>query len=138
MITSAGFIIIKDKKILLLKSKKKHFDFPKGHVEPAEEIFQAAIRELKEETNIDIEDIKIIGGPDIISYKVIEQNEIKDKNVYYYYALLISDKEIKLSKEHEYYVWVPIDEAQKYVKFKEQLNLILNLKRLLNYGKEKA
>jgi len=138
MITSAGFIIIKDKKILLLKSKKKHFDFPKGHVESGEEIFQAAIRELKEETNIDIEDIKIIGGPDIISYKVIEQNEIKDKNVYYYYALLISDKEIKLSKEHEYYVWVPIDEAQKYVKFKEQLNLILNLKRLLNYGKEKA
>jgi len=138
MITSAGFIIFKDKKILLLKSKKKHFDFPKGHVEPGEEIFQAAIRELKEETNIDIEDIKIIGGPDIISYKVIEQNEIKDKNVYYYYALLISNKEIKLSKEHEYYVWVPIDEAQKYVKFKEQLNLILNLKRLLNYGKEKA
>jgi bis(5'-nucleosidyl)-tetraphosphatase len=138
MITSAGFIIFKDKKILLLKSKKKHFDFPKGHVEPGEEIFQAAIRELKEETNIDVEDIKIIGGPDIISYKVIEQNEIKDKNVYYYYALLISNKEIKLSKEHEYYVWVPIDEAQKYVKFKEQLNLILNLKRLLNYGKEKA
>ncbi len=138
MITSAGFIIFKDKKILLLKSKKKHFDFPKGHVEPGEEIFQAAIRELKEETNIDMEDIKIIGGPDIISYKVIEQNEIKDKNVYYYYALLISNKEIKLSKEHEYYVWVPIDEAQKYVKFKEQLNLILNLKRLLNYGKEKA
>jgi len=138
MITSAGFIILKDKKILLLKSKKKHFDFPKGHVEPGEQIFQAAIRELKEETNIDIEDIKIIGGPDIISYKVIEQNEIKDKNVYYYYALLISNKEIKLSKEHDYYVWVPIDEAQKYVKFKEQLNLILNLKRLLNYGKEKA
>jgi len=138
MITSAGFIVFKDKKILLLKSRKKHFDFPKGHVEPGEEIFQAAIRELKEETNIDIEDIKIIGGPDIISYKVIEQNEIKDKNVYYYYALLISNKEIKLSKEHEYYVWVPIDEAQKYVKFKEQLNLILNLKRLLNYGKEKA
>lgn len=138
MITSAGFIVFKDKKILLLKSRKKHFDFPKGHVEPGEEIFQAAIRELKEETNIDIEDIKIIGGPDIISYKVIEQNEIKDKNVYYYYALLISNKEIKLSKEHDYYVWVPIDEAQKYVKFKEQLNLILNLKRLLNYGKEKA
>jgi len=138
MIISAGFIIIKDKKILLLKSKKKHFDFPKGHVEPGEEIFQAAIRELKEETNINIEDIKIIGGPDIISYKVIEKNQIKDKNVYYYYALFISNKEIELSKEHEYYVWIPIDEAQKYVKFKEQLNLILNLKRLLNYGKEKA
>jgi 8-oxo-dGTP pyrophosphatase MutT (NUDIX family) len=138
MIISAGFIIFKDEKILLLKSKKKHFDFPKGHVEPGEEIFQAAIRELKEETNIDIEDIKIIGGPDIISYKVIEQNEIKDKNVYYYYALFISNKEIKLSKEHEYYIWVPIGEAQKYVKFKEQLSLILNLKRLLNYGKEKA
>lgn len=52
---SCGAIIIKDKKVLIVRSKKDHYGFPKGHMEKGETEKETAIRETKEETNVDIE-----------------------------------------------------------------------------------
>ena len=51
---SCGAIVIEDEKVLLVKHNAGHWDFPKGHVEEGETEFETAIREVKEETNIDI------------------------------------------------------------------------------------
>lgn len=51
---SCGAIVIEDGKVLLVKHNAGHLDFPKGHVEEGETEFETAIREVKEETNIDI------------------------------------------------------------------------------------
>ncbi len=51
---SCGAIVIEDGKVLLVKHNAGHWDFPKGHVEEGETEFETAIREVKEETNIDI------------------------------------------------------------------------------------
>lgn len=51
---SCGAIVIEDGKVLLVKHNVGHWDFPKGHVEEGETEFETAIREVKEETNIDI------------------------------------------------------------------------------------
>lgn len=51
-------IIEKDNKFLLIREAKEHcygkWNFPSGHVEENEYIIDAAIREVKEETNLDI------------------------------------------------------------------------------------
>lgn len=51
-------IIEKENKFLLVREAKKHcygkWNFPSGHVEENEYITDAAIREVKEETNLDI------------------------------------------------------------------------------------
>ena len=49
---SCGCIIINKNKVLLIKQTKGHWGFPKGHVEKDETEIETAIREVKEETNI--------------------------------------------------------------------------------------
>lgn len=51
---SCGAIVVDDEKVLLVKHNAGHWDFPKGHVEEGETEIETAIREVKEETNIDI------------------------------------------------------------------------------------
>lgn len=53
---SCGAIIYNNnKEVLIVKHNAGHWDFPKGHMEYQEDEFQTAIREVKEETNLDVE-----------------------------------------------------------------------------------
>ena len=52
---SCGCIIIDSGKVLLIQQTKGHWGFPKGHMETGETEVETAIREVKEETNLDIE-----------------------------------------------------------------------------------
>ena len=51
---SCGAIIIKEGKVLLLQEVEGHWSFPKGHVENNETEIETVVREVKEETNLDI------------------------------------------------------------------------------------
>lgn len=50
-----GCIILNEGKVLLVKHNVGHWGFPKGHMEKDETELQTAIREVKEETNLDVE-----------------------------------------------------------------------------------
>jgi ADP-ribose pyrophosphatase YjhB (NUDIX family) len=52
---SCGCIIIENRKVLLIKQTSGIWGFPKGHVEHDETEEETAKREVKEETNIDVE-----------------------------------------------------------------------------------
>ncbi len=52
---SCGVAIFKDDKILLVQQNEGNWSLPKGHVEENETEMETAIREVKEETNIDVE-----------------------------------------------------------------------------------
>lgn len=52
---SCGAIIINDDKVLVLQQVAGHWGFPKGHVEEGETEVETAKREIKEETNLDVE-----------------------------------------------------------------------------------
>ena len=52
---SCGCIIIENGKVLLIQQTKGHWGFPKGHIEVGETDIETAIREVKEETNLDVE-----------------------------------------------------------------------------------
>ena len=70
---SCGCIVMHKDKVLLVKHNKGHWDFPKGHVEDGETEKQTAIREVKEETNVNVQ---------ILSDKKYQTNYIiKDKNI---------------------------------------------------------
>ena len=51
---ACGCIIIDEDKVLLVEQNSGFWGFPKGHVEDGETEVQTAIREVKEETNIDV------------------------------------------------------------------------------------
>lgn len=52
---SCGCVVIEEDKVLLIKHVKGHWDIPKGHMEEGETEQETAIRELKEETNLEVE-----------------------------------------------------------------------------------
>lgn len=52
---SCGAVIFDEDKVLVIQQVKGHWGFPKGHVEDGETEVQTAIREIKEETNLDVE-----------------------------------------------------------------------------------
>ena len=51
---SCGAIIVKDGKVLVIHQTNNVWCFPKGHVENDETEVETALREVKEETNLDI------------------------------------------------------------------------------------
>jgi len=61
-IVSAAAIVLNDKKeLLLIKGPRRGWEMPGGQVEEGESLSDAAIRETKEESGIDIEIVRFCG-----------------------------------------------------------------------------
>ena len=116
---SCGAVIINDKnEVLLLKQTKGHYGFPKGHTEPGETEVETAIREIKEETNVDviIDETKRY----VITYQSAE-NVMKD--VVYFLAKPISYELIPQETEVTEILWVPIADVPSYLGFENIIKL---------------
>lgn len=103
---SCGCIVIDNDKVLLVKHNEGHWDFPKGHMENNETEIQTAIREVKEETNIDVEVSK--------KYRYTLEYSPEDgiwKEVVYFIAKKKTDKIINQESEVEKVEWVELNEA---------------------------
>ena len=72
---SCGIVVFKNNKVLIIKHNRGHYGIPKGHVEENESEFETAIREVKEETNIDAQIIE--GFRKVITYSP-KENVLKD------------------------------------------------------------
>jgi len=123
---SAGAVIYRveggDFKFLILKYGLGHWDFPKGNVEKGESELETVKREVLEETGID--KIEIIDGfKERVGYYYRMKGNLIYKTVNYYLART-DQKEVKLSYEHEDYAWVTVDEALKYIKHKNSVDVL--------------
>ncbi|NPB05636.1 MAG: NUDIX hydrolase [Aquificae bacterium] len=79
---SAGGVVIKDKReVLLIKNPSGVWTFPKGHIEEGETKEEAALREVKEETNVDAEIVTYLGE---ISYFFTRGGVRVFKTVYFF------------------------------------------------------
>lgn len=105
---SCGCIIINEGKVLLIQQKKGNWGFPKGHVEFNETEKQTAIREVKEETNLDVRIFRNRRYTEkYISYKG------RMKQVVYFLAKQTGGIEKKQDSEIKAMKWVEFDEAFK-------------------------
>ena len=109
---SCGCIIIDNNKVLLIKQTRGHWGFPKGHVEDNETERETAIREVKEETNLDV---KIEGKNAYKEEYVTDKGKLKE--VVYFIARRIGGEvkpqEIEVSKIE----WVDFEEAKKRITY---------------------
>ena len=116
----AGAFVINDDKVLLVKQSEGHIGFPKGHIEGNEDEMSTAIRETKEETNIDIE----------ILNKKRYQEEYHPKNnpsvlkkVTYFIARPLTFELKEQVGEIRNTMWVTFDEAINLLTYDEIRNL---------------
>lgn len=107
---SCGAIIELNGKVLLIQQKKSGtYGFPKGHILPNEDEVTASTREVKEETNIDIE----IDSKKRYSLCYV-QNENINKEVVYFLAKPKKSFEIILQeKEISNAIWVDKDKVRE-------------------------
>lgn len=116
---SCGAVVINEnKEILLVRTIKGYYGFPKGHVENNESEYETAIREVKEETNIDIEIIS--DKRFVLSYKIGEDIY---KDVVLFIAKPISNVLKRQEKEISDVKWVNILEVDSYFDFDNIKNI---------------
>lgn len=105
--------------ILLLKHNLGHWSFPKGHMEIGESEIDTALREVKEETNIDV-DIDINFRVKI-TYSPFE-NVIKDV---IYYVATPKSKEIKPQlSEIQDIKWYLAKDARDVITYKNDREIL--------------
>ena len=127
-----GGIIKNDKnEFLILGRKKDDFmggidEIPSGNLEQGETLFEGLIREIKEETNLDVEAI----GNYVDSFDYISGSGKKARQ----FNFIVNTKNtnnIQLT-EHDYYVWQTIDEVNANNKITPKTKLTINI---LSYNK---
>ena len=111
-------IIIDNDRILCLKNERNEWDFPGGKINFNENIEECLKREVKEETNLEIKDLKILKPFNL---------KINDVSVFIllYLAEISCDSSIITSFEHSEYNFFSKSEI-------ENLNMHQDFKKLIN------
>ncbi len=122
----AGVVIYNDKnQVFLGKSKnwKNKWTIPGGSVDFGEKLESAAIREIKEETNIDIENIEFIN----IGEMIASSDDINKSRhlVFVNYKAKFIDSDIMLNDEFDKYGWFDLSDLNK-------IELLPSVKKLID------
>ena len=122
-----GAIILNEKNQVLIMSRKTD-DFmggidelPSGNMEQGENIYDTLIREVKEETNLEVVNVKsYIGSFDYISGSGKKARQ-------YNFVLDVKNTENIILTEHEEYNWLTIQEIRKSNKITDEVKYILEI-----------
>lgn len=126
---ACGTIVINDGKVLVIKQKQGFWGFPKGHMEQGESEIQTAIRETKEETNLDV----IIENKTRFCLNYIIENKNINKEVVYYIAKVDGKINIKPQiEEVNSIAWIDIDKVEAILTFDNLKELWKNVITQLN------
>ena len=128
---SCGAVVYNPKKhsFLIIKMLNGNWGFPKGHTEDQETDIQTAIREVTEETGINIEildgfkkSIKYIPFPEVL------------KKVIFFIGITEEEKVTIDKHEIEDYMWCSYEEALKMITYKPQRDIMeSSLQFIKNY-----
>lgn len=108
--TVGVFIFNKAGEVLLLQSHKwpGKYVIPGGHVEVGERLEEAAIREAKEETGLDIYDLRFVMFQEFIH----DPSFWKRKHfIFFDYACRTDSLSVTLNDEAQAHVWVTLEAA---------------------------
>ena len=107
-------------KILLVKNNNgRYWSFPKGHIEIGETEKETAVREIKEETSLDVE-IKD-GFREVSDYTPF--GKIR-KHVVFFLAQAFTDNVRIQEEEIAEYIWVDLQQARKLCSYDNDLRII--------------
>ena len=107
-------------KILLVKNNNgRYWSFPKGHIEDGETEQETAIREIKEETGLDV--TLVNSFREISAYRPF--GKIR-KRVVFFLARAFTDN-VKIQEEEiDSYIWVDLQQARKLCSYDNDLRII--------------
>ncbi len=126
---SVGVIVYKkfsrSEKLLILKHKKGHWAFSKGHPDIGERKIETALRELKEETGIRV--IRLLSKRVLVSenYSFFNGSDKKTGKFVDYFIGETTSEKVKIdNKEITKYKWCTYNAALKIITFKQTKNTL--------------
>jgi len=131
---SAGIVLFRNdsdkNEFLLLNYPQGHWDFVKGKIEQNETSHETALRETKEETGIT--NIEFVDGfEESVEYDFRFKKEDIHKKVIFFLAKT-NEKNIKLSHEHNDYLWLEYNNALKKTTFENAKNVLTKANEFLS------
>lgn len=125
-VSTAGLVRNQKNHILLINSPKRGWEFPGGMVEPGESLQEALVREIREETGVNVFVEGFIG-----ICKNIETDIVNIDFICQY-----SGGDLRTSEESTEVKWVPEEEALKMITFpltKKRLGRMLSGNKEISY-----
>jgi len=131
---SAGIVLFRNysdkNEFLLLNYPQGHWDFVKGKIEQNETPHETALRETKEETGIT--NIEFVDDfEESVEYNFRFKKENIHKKVIFFLAKT-NEKNIKLSHEHNDYLWLEYNDALKKTTFENAKNVLIKANEFLS------
>ena len=112
------------------KTKKEYWDFAKGHQDPGEDDRETIWREVFEETGL--RNVRIVPGfREVITYYFKAEGKTVFKTVVFYLGET-KEKTIRISSEHQGFLWLPFEGAMTYLKFANAKKILTKAHRFLS------
>ena len=128
---SCGAIIMKDKKALIIKQTDGHWSLPKGHMEKGETEIDTALREIKEETGLDVK--LDTNFRKTIHYCPNKSDTIKE--VVFFMAKPVTNKITMQEEEVIDYKWKTLEEIKELFKNRNDQEIIKSAIEYINTSK---
>ncbi|MCD8094793.1 MAG: NUDIX domain-containing protein [Ruminococcus sp.] len=114
--------------ILLIKHiNSGHWSFPKGHVEPGESETETALREIKEETGMDV-----IIDPTFRELVTYSPRKDTEKVVVYFVAMAKKGMPVAQENEIAQVKWVEIDIAANMLAYENDRLIVNKAKKFIH------
>ena len=107
--------------LLEYKHKKEYYGFSRGNVEEGEDEKETARREIKEETNLDVNFVE--GFKETVNWFYRRDGDVVSKKAIFFLAEA-RPGEVKISDEHVGYKWLPFEEAMDVLDFENTKNIL--------------
>ena len=134
-IKSCGFVVFKrshgEIHYLIIRAWNGEYGFSKGHVENNESEYETAIRELKEETNIEVQIVN--GFREQVEYKFPKRENVIKQCVYFLGEWVRNDikcQEIEVSEAK----FVTYKEAMELLTFEETKEILKEAHKYITRG----
>ncbi|MBC7320589.1 NUDIX domain-containing protein [bacterium] len=112
--------------LLMILDRFGYWTFPKGKIEDSESLEETAIREVKEETGIDVKIERYLGETHY-SYIHSEKGNV-DKTVHWYLAKAVSFNISPAYGEVARAEWIDLESAKRLCGYRSDLEIIEKLK----------
>lgn len=116
--------------VFLIQHKHaRYWGFPKGHAESGETPQEAAARELKEETNLEI--LRYLSDEPLVErYQFMKKGERVSKEVYYFVAEVVGRVSLQ-AHEIQDGGWFPLDKAFARLTHAEGRSILSQVAKIL-------
>lgn len=115
--------------VLVGRSQAGIWALPKGTPQPGETIEQVAVREVQEETGLQVQLITYVGS---ISYSFVRDQVRYHKQVRHFLLEAVGGDTTLHDQEYDRVEWFPLPEACRRLTFQNEVNILYQAKEMLH------